>query len=49
MAKNITSFITYLCPEGEIQMNLEDEIIKGAMFTHNGEIVNEPTLKALKN
>ena len=48
-AKNITSFITYLCPEGEVQMNLEDEIIKGAMFTHNGEIVNEPTLKALKN
>jgi len=48
-AKNITSFITYLCPDGEVQMNLEDEIIKGAMFTHNGEVVNEPTLKALKN
>ncbi len=48
-AKNITSFITYLCPEGKVQMNLEDEIIKGAMFTYNGEVVNEPTLKALKN
>jgi NAD(P) transhydrogenase subunit alpha len=48
-AKNITSFVTYLCPEGEMVLNLEDEIINGALFTHNGEIVHEPTKIALEN
>ncbi len=48
-AKNITSFVTYMCPEGKINLDMEDEIISGAMFTHNGEIVNEMTKEALKN
>jgi NAD(P) transhydrogenase subunit alpha len=47
-AKNITSFVTYMCPEGKLKFDMEDEIISGAMFTHNGEIVNEMTKKALK-
>jgi len=48
-AKNIISFINHLCPEGEINMNLEDEIISGALFTHKGEITHEPTKAALNN
>ena len=48
-AKNITSFISYMCPEGKLNLDMEDEIISGAMFTHNGEIVNEMTKEALKN
>jgi NAD(P) transhydrogenase subunit alpha len=48
-AKNITSFVTYLCPEGEVVLNLEDEIISGALFTHNGKIVHEPTKIAMEN
>jgi len=48
-AKNITSFITYMCPEGKLNLDMEDEIISGAMFTHNGEIVNEMTKEAFKN
>ncbi|MEE8341785.1 MAG: Re/Si-specific NAD(P)(+) transhydrogenase subunit alpha [Candidatus Neomarinimicrobiota bacterium] len=47
-AKNITSFVTYMCPEGKLNLDMEDEIISGAMFTHNGEIVNEMTKNALK-
>jgi NAD(P) transhydrogenase subunit alpha len=47
-AKNITSFITYMCPEGKLNFDMEDKIISGAMFTHNGEIVNEMTKKAFK-
>lgn len=46
-AKNIISFVNYLCPEGEINLDLEDEIISGALFTHKGEITHEPTQKAL--
>ncbi len=48
-AKNITSFVTYMCPEGKLNFDMEDEIISGAMFTHNGEIVDEMTKEALKN
>jgi NAD(P) transhydrogenase subunit alpha len=48
-AKNITSFVIHMCPEGKLKFDMEDEIISGAMFTHNGEIVNEMTKEALKN
>ncbi len=48
-AKNIISFINHLCPEGEINLDLDDEIISGALFTHNSEITHEPTKEALSN
>ncbi|NOZ04673.1 MAG: Re/Si-specific NAD(P)(+) transhydrogenase subunit alpha [FCB group bacterium] len=48
-AKNIVSLVLHLCPEGEINLNMDDEIIAGAMFTHNGEIVDERTRQALNN
>jgi len=48
-AKNITSFVLYMCPEGKLNLDMEDEIISGAMFTHNGKIVNKMTKEALKN
>jgi len=48
-AKNISAFVTYLCPEGEMNLNLEDEIISGAMFSHNGEVTNEMTKQALNS
>lgn len=48
-AKNITSFITYMCPEGKVNLDMEDEIIAGAIFANNGEIVNEMTKEAFKN
>lgn len=47
-SKNIISFINHLCPEGEISLNLDDEIISGALFTHNGEITHKPTQEALE-
>jgi hypothetical protein len=39
--------VKHLCPEGEIKMDLEDEIISGALFAHRGEITHEPTKEAL--
>ena len=47
-AKNITAFLTYMVEDGELKLDLEDEIISGAMYTHHGEITNEPTEEALK-
>lgn len=48
-AKNVITFVNHLCPEGELKLDLEDEIIAGAIFTHNGEITHKPTVEALNN
>jgi NAD(P) transhydrogenase subunit alpha len=40
-AKNLTTFIKHLAPEGEVVLDLEDEITAGAMLTHDGKVVNE--------
>ena len=46
-AKNITAFVTYMIKNGKLDLDLEDEIISGALFTHNGEITHEPTQEAV--
>ena len=45
-SKNILNFITHFTKEGIFNLNLEDEIIKGALITNNGEVVN-PRVKEL--
>ena len=46
-AKNIVAFMTYMIKDGEINLDLEDEIISGSMFTHEGTITHEPTQQKL--
>jgi NAD(P) transhydrogenase subunit alpha len=46
-AKNISALVTYLCPEGELKLDMDDEIVSGALFTHNGEITDARTKEAL--
>ena len=48
-AKNIFSFVNYLIKEGQLIIDEEDEIISGAMFTHQGKITHKPTLEAINN
>ena len=48
-AKNISTFVTYIVNEGQLNLDLEDEIISGAMFTHKGEITNKATREAASN
>ena len=48
-AKNISSFIIHMMNEGEINLDLDDEIISGAMFTHKGEITHQPTNELVSN
>ena len=47
-AKNITAFLTYMIENGELKLNLDDEIISGSMYTHLGEVTHEPTQEAIK-
>jgi len=39
-AKNLTTFLKHLAPEGSVVLDLADEITAGAMLTHEGKIVN---------
>ena len=47
-ARNIQALLLSLLNEGEIALNLEDEIVDGALLTHNGEVRHGPTAEALQ-
>ena len=48
-SKNISSFVKHMLKEGELNLDLKDEIISGAMFTHKGEITHQPTKELISN
>ena len=39
-ARNVTAFLLHLVKEGKVQLNLNDEIVRETLVTHEGEIVN---------
>ena len=39
-SKNILNLISYISKEGNIELNLEDEIVKGSLITYKGEVIN---------
>jgi len=47
-AKNVSALVNYMCPDGVLKLDMDDEIISGSMFTHNGEITDDRTAEALK-
>ena len=46
-ARNIQALLLNMLKEGEIVVDLEDEILDGALLTHNGEVRHAPTAEAL--
>jgi NAD(P) transhydrogenase subunit alpha len=40
-SKNILNLINHFSKEGKFELDLEDEIIQGALITNNGEVVNQ--------
>lgn len=47
-SRNLTTFILEFCRDGGFVLNLEDEIQRGALVTHDGEVRHEPTRKVLE-
>ncbi len=47
-SRNLTTFILEFCKEGKFIVNLEDDIQKGAVITHDGTLLHEPTRKAME-
>ena len=39
-ARNLAAFLQNLVKDGEIRLNLEDQIIRNSLLTHQGEVVN---------
>ena len=47
-AKNVSTLISYMTNEGKIELDLEDEIVSGSMFIHQGKVTHEQTQEALE-
>jgi len=48
--KNILNFLQLIInKEGNINLNFEDDLVKGTCITHNGEIVNERVKSLIEN
>lgn len=47
-ARNLTALLELLAPNGQLNLNLDDEIIRGVVLAKDGEILHEPTRERLK-
>ncbi len=49
-ARNIANFLKeFITDQGEIDLDMENEVIKGTLITHQGEVVHEATRKAMNS
>ena len=48
-ARNITTFLLNMVKEGEFAIDLEDEIVKGSLIVHDGQVVHEMIKPLLEN
>ncbi len=48
-AKNLLSLLSHISKEGKVELNLEDEIVKGALICHEGKVVHERTKELLND
>jgi len=47
-SKNVASFLQLLVKDGKLVIDQEDEIVRGTLVTHGGEIVHRRVLEALE-
>jgi NAD(P) transhydrogenase subunit alpha len=46
-SKNVSTFVAHLVKDGKLNLNLEDEIVKGTLVAHEGRVMHEAVRKAL--
>ncbi|MBI86724.1 MAG: NAD(P)(+) transhydrogenase (Re/Si-specific) subunit alpha [Candidatus Marinimicrobia bacterium] len=46
-SKNVAAFLTYMVKDGQLNLDLKDEIISGALYSHNSAITHAPTKESL--
>jgi NAD(P) transhydrogenase subunit alpha len=47
-AKNLFNFLSLMLKDGSLNLDWDDEIIKGSVLTHDGEIKHQPTRIAIQ-
>ena len=47
-SRTVTNFLTFLLKEGKVALDLNDELTRGPLVTHQGEVVHETVKAALK-
>ena len=47
-SRNMTNYLLHLIQDGELKLDLEDELTKGPLVTHAGEVVHEAVRAALE-
>jgi NAD(P) transhydrogenase subunit alpha len=48
-SKNIVTFLNLLVKEGQLNLDMEDEIIRETLVAQNGEVVNKMVKEVLNN
>lgn len=46
-SRNITSFLSLLIKDGQLQLNMDDDVVGPSCVTHNGQIVNQRVAASL--
>jgi NAD(P) transhydrogenase subunit alpha len=47
-SKNILALIQHIGKEGKVELKLDDEIVKGSLITHDGEVIHERIKSLIK-
>ncbi len=47
-SRNVTSFLSLLIKEGQLQIDMQDDVVGPSCVTHNGEVVNQRVKAALE-
>ena len=47
-SRNVTSFLSLLIKDGQLQIDMKDDVIGPSCVTHNGEVVNQRVAAALQ-
>lgn len=47
-SRNVVTLLLHLAKEAKLELDLEDEITKGAMLTHEGQVMHPPTREAME-
>ena len=47
-SRTVSNFLTFLLKEGKVALDLSDELARGPLVTHQGEVVHETVKAALK-
>src|SRR5215831_13144656 len=45
-ARNVSALLTYMSPDGQLKVDLDDELVAGVVITHDGQVVHPALAQA---